>query len=161
MATIMWPVLEGGQATGTRVTDVLDGDTVDAVLFEPVAFGDALLRRRRLRLARINAAKSATGAGATATKILRRDLLEIPERNPRLRVAAIHTLKPYKYGGPAGLYKGDVPGGPRDYGGEYLAEIELADGSFVSDLMVEEGCAVYWDGTGPRPADELRGERLW
>jgi hypothetical protein len=30
----------------------------------------------------------------------------------------------------------------------------------VSDLMVTAGHAVYWDGSGPRPADQLRGERI-
>lgn len=155
MPSYLWPVVEAGRPTGTRVTDVVDGDTIDAVLVEPVAFGGQLTHRVRLRVARINAAKGRNPKGIEAT----RELMNLLE-DPGNLVVAITTVKPYKYGGPAGLYRGDVPGGPVDYGGEYLAEVELADGTFVSDRMVEAGQAVYWDGTGPRPADQLRGERI-
>jgi hypothetical protein len=161
MATILWPVAINGRITGTRVTDVLDGDTIDALLVEPAAFGLSLTHRPRLRLQRINAARSTTEAGFFARHYLH-EILDIEsiddERWPP--VVAVTTLKPYKYGGPAGTYKGTIPGGPQDYAGEYMAEIELADGSFVSDLMVSAGHAVYWDGSGPRPADQLRGERI-
>jgi hypothetical protein len=161
VATILWPVAINGRITGTRVTDVIDGDTIDALLTEPAAFGLTLTHRPRLRLARINAAKGRTLAGVAATNhlefILELDLAFQEDTEP---VVAITTLKPYKYAGPAGTYKGTIPGGPQDYAGEYMAEIELADGSFVSDLMVTAGHAVYWDGSGPRPADQLRGERI-
>jgi endonuclease YncB( thermonuclease family) len=159
VATILWPVAINGRITGTRVTDVIDGDTIDALLVEPAAFGLTLTHRPRLRLARINAAKGSGVNGTRATLALLR-LLDLSDELPPAEMASITTLKPYKYGGPAGTYKGTIPGGPQDYAGEYMAEIELADGTFVSDLMVTEGHAVYWDGSGPRPADQLRGERI-
>lgn len=146
VASYLWPVVDGRRPTGTCITDVLDGDTVNALLAEDCAFGRQLLSRIRLRLARINAAKGPTGSGTLATAELKR-LLTQPD-NP---VVALTTLKPYKYGGPAGDYKGAMAGGPKDYGGEYMVEIELADGTNVSDAMVEIGRAVYWNGTGPRP----------
>lgn len=155
MATILWPVAINGRITGTRVTDVIDGDTIDALLVEPAAFGLTLTHRPRLRLQRINAARGSGVNGTRATLGLVDALSDTA--NP---VIGITTLKPYKYGGPAGTYKGTIPGGPQDYAGEYMAEIELADGTFVSDLMVSAGHAVYWDGSGPRPADQLRGERI-
>jgi hypothetical protein len=155
VATILWPVAINGGITGTRVTDVIDGDTIDALLVEPAAFGLSLTHRPRLRLARINAAKGSGVNGTRATLALVDIIGDAPDP-----VISITTLKPYKYGGPAGTYKGTIPGGPADYAGEYMAEIELADGTFVSDLMVTAGHAVYWDGSGPRPADQLRGERI-
>lgn len=148
MATWTWPIMDGARPIGTRVTDVVDGDTVSALLVEDCAFGNQLTHRVRLRLARINAAKGPTGTGTAATRYLRSLLLTNP-------VCELVTLKPYKYGGPAGDYRGDVAGGPKGYGGEYLVEIELEDGANVSDAMVASGHAVYWDGLGPRPADEL------
>ena len=56
---------------------------------------------------------------------------------------AVHvtTLKRYKYGGPSETV------------GQYMAEVELPDGRNLSDLLVADGLAVYWDGQGPRPAD--------
>jgi hypothetical protein len=155
MATILWPVA----INGTRVTDVIDGDTIDALLVEPAAFGLSLVHRPRLRLARINAAKGTTTKGRAAALELG-SFLGMASPVYIHPVTAITTLTPYKYAGPGGLYIGNVPGGPRDYAGEYMAEIELADGTFVSDLMVTAGHAVYWDGSGPRPADQLRGERI-
>lgn len=153
MATITWPVMDGRRPTGTKVTDVVDGDTIDALVVEDCAFGRQLVSRVRLRLARINAAKGPTGTGTAATAFLRVTLLEIPERNPRLVVQSLTTLKPYKYGGPNKDYPAFAQGGPKDYGGEYMVEVELADGTNVSDAMVAAGCALYWDGTGPRPGD--------
>jgi endonuclease YncB( thermonuclease family) len=160
MATILWPVAINGRITGTRVTDVIDGDTIDALLVEPAAFGLTLTHRPRLRLARINAAKE-TGVNGTLARGYLQFLLDLHTAQDAWEpMVSITTLKPYKYGGPAGTYKGTIPGGPADYAGEYMAEIELADGTFVSDLMVTAGHAVYWDGSGPRPADQLRGERI-
>jgi endonuclease YncB( thermonuclease family) len=166
MASYTWLTVEDGRATGTQVTDVVDGDTIDALLVEAVAFGNQLTHRVRLRLARVNAAKGPTGSGTAATAFLRVMLSgpamtlsgppvsgpQIPDREiPPVR--ALVTLKPYKFGGPAGAYRGNIPGGPADYGGEYMVEVELADGRMVSDVMVEAGHARYWDGTGPRPGD--------
>jgi hypothetical protein len=67
VATILWPVAINGRITGTRVTDVIDGDTIDALLVEPAAFGLTLTHRPRLRLARINAAKGSGVRGRVAT----------------------------------------------------------------------------------------------
>lgn len=149
MPTYTWPIVKDGRPTGTAVTDVIDADTVDALLVEPVAFGGQLTHRVRLRLERINAAKGPTGAGTLATRELRAILAGTG--NP---VVALHTLKPYKYGGPAGIYRGSAPGGPSHYGGEWMVEIELADGRMVSDVLVAEGHALYWNGQGPRPGDD-------
>lgn len=154
MATWTWPIMDGARPIGTRVTDVVDGDTVSALLVEDCAFGNQLTHRVRLRLARINAAKGPTGNGTAATMYLLK-LLDLSHDRPPAEIRELVTLKPYKYGGPAGDYRGDVVGGPKGYGGEYLVEIELEDGTNVSDAMVASGHAVYWDGLGPRPADEL------
>jgi hypothetical protein len=159
VATILWPVAINGRITGTRVTDVIDGDTIDALLVEPAAFGLTLTHRPRLRLARINAAKG-SGVKGSVARLELGSFLGMASPVYIHPVIGITTLKPYKYAGPAGTYKGTIPGGPQDYAGEYMAEIELADGTFVSDLMVSAGHAVYWDGSGPRPADQLRGERI-
>lgn len=40
---------------------------------------------------------------------------------------------------------------PYKFGDEWMAEIVLADGRNVSDLLVEEQWAVYWDGRGRQP----------
>lgn len=125
MSVWRWPA--------SRITRVIDGDTVDTLLTRDVGFGGTVSFPARLRLARINAAKASSPAGLSAT----------------VRVIActsavlvdVTTLKPYKYSGPA------------DYTGEYMAEIVLPDGRNLSDLLVAEGLAVYWDGQGPRPAD--------
>jgi endonuclease YncB( thermonuclease family) len=147
MATYLWLVEDQGRPTGTRVTDVVDGDTVNALVVEDCAFGRQLVSRVRLRLARINAAKGPTGTGTSATAYLR-ELLQDSQQ-----VKSLTTLKPYKYGGPGGDYRGPVAGGPKDYGGEYMVEIELRDGRNASDAMVAAGHAVYWDGKGARPDD--------
>jgi endonuclease YncB( thermonuclease family) len=147
MATMLWLVAEKGRPTGTKVTDVEDGDTIDGLLGMDCGFGDQLVRRKRFRMARINAAKGPTGSGTAATAELRRLLFD-----PANPVKSLTSLKPYKYGGPNKDYP-KMDGGPKGYGGEYMAEIELDDGTNVSDAMVAAGHAVYWDGTGPRPGD--------
>jgi endonuclease YncB( thermonuclease family) len=148
MADYVWPVKDGNRPIGTRITDVVDGDTVNALVVEDCAFGRQLVSRVRLRLARINAAKGPTGTGTAATRYLK-DLIAYDSGNVR----TLTTLKPYKYGGPGGDYSGVVPGGPKDYGGEYMVEIVLQDGTNVSDALVAAGHAVHWDGRGARPAD--------
>lgn len=124
----LWP--------GSVVTRVIDGDTVEANLPLSVDLG---FRRSmvvttpvKLRLARINTPALKTPAGQRARDRVAILLLPGP--------VEIETLKTYKYGG------GDVP--------EWMAEVHLGP-SFgnLSDLLVEEGLAVYWDGAGPRPGD--------
>lgn len=118
---------------GSRITRVLDGDTVDTLLTRDVGFGGRVTFPVRLRLARINAAKASSPRGLAGTARVIAATGSAP--------LDIITLKPYKFSGPA------------DYTGEYMAEIILPDGRNLSDLLVAEGLAVYWDGTGPRPAD--------
>jgi endonuclease YncB( thermonuclease family) len=112
------------------VTRVVDGDSLVARLTRDVGFHGTLIFDQKLRLNRINAPAVKTSDGAAAKAFLT-SMLE------GVGPVSIQTVKPYKYGD------------------EWMAEIELADGSNVSDVMVTTGHAVYWDGTGPRPADGL------
>lgn len=118
---------------GSRISRVIDGDTVDTQLTRDIGFGGRVTFPARLRLARINAAKAKSPAGLSATAMV----ITLTGGAP----LDIITLKPYKYGGPV------------DYTGEYMAEVVLPDGRNLSDVLVAEGLAVYWDGSGPRPAD--------
>lgn len=117
----------------SRITRVVDGDTVDTQLTRDIGFGGRVTFPVRLRLARINAAKAKSPAGLSATALV----IALTGSAP----LDITTVKPYKYGGPA------------DYTGEYMAEIVLPDNRNLSDVLVAEGLAVYWDGQGPRQAD--------
>lgn len=112
---------------------VVDGDTIDAHVTRDIGFEGTVTFPVRLRLNRINAPKSSSEAG----RVTRARLIEL------LIGHEVHltTVKGYKYGA------------PNEKTGEYMAEILLPDGGTVSDLLVREGLAVYWDGTGPRPAD--------
>lgn len=125
MAEWRWPA--------SRITRVVDGDTVDTQLTRDIGFGGRVTFTVRLRLARINAAKASSPRGLAGTA----RVIAATGSTP----VEIFTLKPYKYSGPA------------DYTGEYMAEILLPDGRNLSDLLVAEDLAVYWDGQGPRPAD--------
>lgn len=129
--------------------ETIDGDTVEGLLQQVVdrGFGGSSLdsTRVRLRLARINAAKGKTPPGLRATAAVRIKLTGIE--------VLVTTFKPYKYGGPW-KYKGKpLLGHPVDYSGEWMAEITLPDGTNLSDVLVAEGHATYWDGSGPRPND--------
>lgn len=124
MAEWSWP--------GTVIARVLDGDTVEADLISSnVGFGVSITFPVRLRLNRINTdpVKTATGARARA---------RVLELTAGVRLF-ITTGKGYKYGAPAGT------------SGEWMAEVRLPDGRNLSDLLVGEGLACYWDGQGPRP----------
>jgi endonuclease YncB( thermonuclease family) len=118
---------------GSRIIDVIDGDTVDALVERDLGFGGRVLFPVRLRLARLNTAKASTARGKRARDRVRQLTEGV--------VCDITTVKPYKYGG------------PQDRAGEYMAEVVLPDGSNLSDLLIREGLAVFWDGQGPRPAD--------
>jgi endonuclease YncB( thermonuclease family) len=116
----------------TVISRVLDGDSVDADLVnDHVGFGVQLTFPMRLRLNRINAAPSSTVKGKQA----KARVLALTA-GARLNVT---TGKGYKYGAPDGK------------AGEWMAEVQLPDGSNLSDVLVSEGLAVYWDGQGPRP----------
>jgi endonuclease YncB( thermonuclease family) len=123
----LWP--------GSTVVRVVDGDTFDALVHRDLGFGGQAVLPVRLRLNRINAPKGSTEAGKAATA---RVGIELGLR----ATVDLETINPYKYGG------------PKDMTGEWMAEVTLPDGVNLSDLLVEAGLAVYWDGQGPRPADE-------
>jgi endonuclease YncB( thermonuclease family) len=112
---------------GSCVISVTDGDTIKARLTRDLGFNGIATFEQKLRLNRINAPKVSTFAGKKA----RARVLELVAGR-----VDIETVGPYKYGD------------------EWMAEIHLQDGRNLSDVLVGEGLAVYWDGTGPRPADE-------
>lgn len=110
----------------STLSRVVDGDTVVVLVSRDLGFNGVATFTVRVRLNRINAPAIHSARGVRA----------------RDRVAALlaapfgmTTLKPYKYGG------------------EWMGEITLPDGRNLSDVLVAEGLAVPWDGTGPRPAD--------
>lgn len=121
----------------SRIHKVIDGDTVDSTLIRLVDIGFnvtiTVTLPMRLRLSRINAARSSSVKGKRA-----KDLV-----TSRVTGVDVHitTLKSYKYGG------------PEDKVAEYMAEVTLPDGRNLSDLLVAEDLATYWDGSGPRPDD--------
>jgi endonuclease YncB( thermonuclease family) len=109
------------------VTRVIDGDSLVARVTRDLGFHGEAVFETRLRLNRINAPKLSTPHGKDAAA-----------RVAELVATAllmIETVEPYKYGD------------------EWMAEITFPDGRNLSDQLVREGYAVYWDGTGPRPAD--------
>lgn len=126
MTDWLWP--------GSTVTNIVDGDTFDALVTRDLGFGGKASFPVRLRLNRINAPKASSDAGKNATAATRGFLLG--------QTVTIQTLRTYKYGG------GDKP--------EWMAEVTLTDGRNLSDELVFGGWAVYWSGVGPRPADELK-----
>lgn len=124
MAEWPWP--------NTVISRVLDGDSVDADLVnEHVGFGVQASFPMRLRLNRINAAPSSTTKGKQAKA-------RVLALTAGLRLHVV-TGKGYKYGAPDGK------------AGEWMAEVQLPDGRNLSDLLVAENLATYWDGQGPRP----------
>jgi endonuclease YncB( thermonuclease family) len=112
----------------STVTRVIDGDTFVARLARVVDIGfhgtSTTVFEQRLRLNRIDAARASTPQGRLAARVLADRTVD--------RVL-IETVGPYKY---------------RD---EWMAEVTLPDGSNLSDLLVAEGHAVYWNGVGARP----------
>lgn len=124
MADWPWP--------NTVITRILDGDTVEADLVNPhVGFGVSATFPVRLRLNRINAQSTSTPNGKRA----KARVLELTA-GARLHIV---TGKGYKYGAPEGK------------AGEWMAEVQLPDGRNLSDLLVAERLATYWNGQGPRP----------
>ena len=112
---------------GSRVVRVVDGDTIVAEVHRDLGFNGTATYQQKLRLNRINApaVKSAAGKAAAA------------------RVSALT----------AGVVVSIDTVGAYKYGDEWMAEVTLPDGQNLSDVLVHEALAVYWDGTGPRPAD--------
>jgi endonuclease YncB( thermonuclease family) len=112
------------------ITNVVDGDTIDARLTRDIGFGGTTTFIVRLRLNRINAPAKSTTVGKQAKAALDHLLGQ---------TVTIETRKPYKYGG------------PDSSPGEWMAEVTNALGVNLSDWMVSQGFAVPWDGTGERP----------
>jgi endonuclease YncB( thermonuclease family) len=113
------------------ITRVIDGDTVDATVVRDIGFEGKVSFPVRLRLNRINAEPLKTAKG----KLARARVLALIT-GARLQIV---TGKGYKYGAPDGK------------AGEWMAEVVLPNGRNLSDLLVDEGLAIYWDGQGPRP----------
>lgn len=115
------------------VTQVIDGDSMRARLTRTAnvdyGFGITSVVQgtsiQKLRLNRIDAYPLTTDRGKQA-RAFNLSVLEDP--------VLIDTYNSYKYG----------------Y--EWMAEITLSGDSNLSDLLVAQGLAVYWNGTGPRPA---------
>lgn len=113
------------------ITRVVDGDTVNATLTRDIGFCGKVVFPVRLRLNRINTEPVRTARG----KLARARVLALTA-GAQLHVV---TSKGYKYGAPDGM------------SGEWMAEVLLPDGRNLSDLLVAEALAVYWNGQGPRP----------
>jgi endonuclease YncB( thermonuclease family) len=111
----------------SMVTNVTDGDTIKARFTRDIGFHGYVTFEQQLRLNRINAMPVKTAHGLEAKTFLA-ELVK-----PGLMLVYMKTVKPYKYGD------------------EWMVEITLPDGRNVSDEMVRNLMAVYWDGTGPRP----------
>jgi endonuclease YncB( thermonuclease family) len=126
MAAWVWPK--------SKITRVVDGDTLDAIVIRDLGFGGSASFPVRLRLNGINAAKLGSTRGNAArdrvVALLGDGLVDIT------------TVKPYKYGGPA------------DANGEWMAQVVLADGTDLSKKLLGENLVAAWDGDGARPDDE-------
>lgn len=124
MSDWVWP--------NSVISRVLDGDTIEADLINKnVGFGLTVSFPVRLRLNRINAEPCRQPTG----KRCMTRLIQLTNCVP----VHITTGKGYKYGAPPGKV------------GEWMAEVLLPDGRNLSDVLVAEGLAVYWNGQGPRP----------
>lgn len=109
------------------VTRVVDADTFTARLTRDLGFNGTVVFQQRLRLNRINAPAKSSMAGKAA--------MDAAALLLNSGAVTITTVGPYKYGD------------------EWMAEVEIVGGKNVSDVLVDMGHAVYWDGRGPRPAD--------
>ena len=128
MAKWVWPKSD--------VLQVLDGDSFVAMLHRDIGFGISQTLPMRLRLNRINAPSVKTKRGKEAQNrvvVLLGNAVDL------------ETIKAYKFGNDGSAAREEVA--------EYMAEVTLADGRNLSDVLVSEGLAVYWDGQGARPSD--------
>jgi endonuclease YncB( thermonuclease family) len=116
----------------STVTRVIDGDSFTARVTRDLGFHGIATFDVKLRLNRINAPPIGTDAGKGAKAAFEALVLRPSSSLPFL--LTIETVKAYKYGD------------------EWMAEITLSGPPRnVSDELVKQGVAVYWDGTGPRP----------
>ena len=121
MSNVPW------QWPNSTVMRVIDGDSFVGRLTRDIGFHGWTVFDIKLRLNRVNARPIKTVEGQSAQKFFSSLV------NPGIALVHIDTVKPYKYGD------------------EWMAEVTLSDGRNVSDEMVKNQMAVYWDGTGPRP----------
>lgn len=117
MTAWIWP--------GSRVTRVVDGDSLVAEVTRDLGFNGRAVFVQRLRLNRINCPPRDTAGGLAATDAT----IELVDGV----TVDITTVKAYKYGD------------------QWMAEIVLPDGRNLSDVLVTAGHAAYWDGRGTRP----------
>lgn len=110
----------------SMITRVIDGDSLVARLTKDIGFHGFVTFDQRLRLNRINAVPVKTAHGIEAKHFLE-ELVK-----PNMALLYLETVKPYKYGD------------------EWMVEVFIGKDT-VSDLMVKNLMAVYWDGSGPRP----------
>lgn len=113
-----------------EIIAVTDGDTFTALLTKEIGFGGTVSFPTRLRLNRIDAFESDTDRGKLAEAALKSYIGS---------KFYMETIKPYKFGG------------PKRSPGEWMVEVYLAETN-LSDLMVEQGHALYWNGQGVSPA---------
>jgi endonuclease YncB( thermonuclease family) len=114
---------------GSTLNRVVDGDTFYADVKRTLDFGFHVkitpTATQKFRVNGCNAApsKTASGMGATAA------LTDLLGRGP-FTLASV------------GAYK---------YGDEWMAEVLLADGRRLTDVMIEEQWSAPWDGQGAQP----------
>lgn len=119
----LWP--------NSTITRIKDGDSFVARVTRDVGFHGTLTFDVTLRLNRINTPPVKTIPGKQALDHFT-ELVRDGPGVPSMPVL-IETVKAYKFGD------------------SWMAEVTLPDGRNVSDVMVADGVAVYWDGTGERP----------
>jgi len=111
---------------GSVVKRVIDGDSFVATVTRDLGFHGTASFDVKLRLNRINCPPASTVDGQAATSATAVMLMGTP-------TVLIDTVKSYKFGD------------------DWMAEVTLPTGRNVSDELVAQGHAVFWDGTGPRP----------
>jgi endonuclease YncB( thermonuclease family) len=114
---------------GSTLERVVDGDTFTARVARTLDFGfhvaTAMSSVQRFRLNRSAAAPLATESGKGAAAAL----------------AGLLTAGPFLL----------TSVGPYKYGDEWMAEVVLADGRNVTDVLVAEQWAASWNGRGSQP----------
>lgn len=114
---------------GSTLVRVVDGDTFHAQVTRSLDFGFHVVITptavQKFRLNRCNTAPAATPSGTGAAARLVDLLLPAPFH--------LSSVGPYKFGD------------------EWMAELVLADGRNVSDVLIAEQWAAPWNGQGPAP----------
>jgi endonuclease YncB( thermonuclease family) len=111
-----------------------DADTLDFELTIDIGFGRRTVGVQRVRLSGVDCWKSTSDKGRQASEYVR-GILAMPQN----ALVTVTTLKPYKYGG------------------EYMARVTLPDGRDLSQMLLDVGLALPYDGRGPRPTEATTG----